>query len=127
MAFIRRLGWYLVGFSIGLVFLFFFLNKKSEETNTSFCYFPNCRVLKELRSKPITYSEEAREDVQGNRLDSLAILQFLQDGDIDFGKSDTKTTPCKTYVVRNSAATSEMTLKNCPGKVIISRIQKIRP
>ena len=58
MAFLKRLGFYLIGFSIGLVFLFFFLKKKSDETGASFCYLPNCRVLKELRSKPLAYSKQ---------------------------------------------------------------------
>jgi len=51
MAFIKRLGWYLVGVSIGLVFLAFILKKKSGEEGIDFCYLPNCRVLKDIRSK----------------------------------------------------------------------------
>ena len=61
MAFLRRLGWYLVGLSIGIVFLVFFLKKKSGEEGIDFCYFPNCRVLKDMRSKPLTFGEALPE------------------------------------------------------------------
>ncbi len=54
MAFLKRLGYYMVGLAIGIVILTFLLKKKTTETGTSFCYFPNCRVLKELRSKPLS-------------------------------------------------------------------------
>ena len=41
MKFIHRLGLYLGGFSVGLIFLMFFLVEK-----TSCAYSPNARVLK---------------------------------------------------------------------------------
>lgn len=112
MAFIKRLGWYLVGLSIGIVFLAFFLKKKSEETGTSFCYFPNCRVLKDIRSKPISYSDDI---VHLFKSDSIAWKSFFEDGSVDFGKSDTKAKPCKIYFISNKEQT--IRIKNCAEKV----------
>ena len=57
MKFYQRFAYYIFGFSIGLVFLFFILNGKE----TSCSYFPNARVLKDLRSKPFHYSDVAKE------------------------------------------------------------------
>ncbi|MFC2147631.1 DUF4258 domain-containing protein [Bacteroidota bacterium] len=99
MAFLKRLGFYLIGLSIGLVFLFFFLKKKSDETGVSFCYLPNCRVLKELRSKPLIYSKQVDQMVAERVLDSLTIAYFLNEGDVNFKKSITKNTTCKTYLI----------------------------
>ncbi|WP_298789560.1 DUF4258 domain-containing protein [uncultured Allomuricauda sp.] len=115
MAFLRRLGWYLVGLSIGIIFLVFFLKKKSGENGIDFCYFPNCRVLKDMRSKPVVFSEEFNQEK-----DTLLIRSFLMDGDIDFGKSDTKSEPCKTYIISQSVEGKEMilTAKNCKDQVI---------
>ena len=93
MAFLKRLGFYLFGLSIGLVFLAFFLKKKSEETGTSFCYLPNCRVLKELRSKPIAF-DKLKIASTALVLDSIQIEKFLIDGKVDFKASDTKADPC---------------------------------
>lgn len=121
MAFLRRLGWYLVGLSIGIVFLVFFLKKKSGENGIDFCYFPNCRVLKDMRSKPIVFSEEFNQEK-----DTLLIQSFLTDGDIDFGKSDTKSEPCKTYFVSNVINKKELVLKakNCSEKIVIETISQ---
>lgn len=116
MAFLRRLGWYLVGLSIGIVFLVFFLKKKSGEQGIDFCYFPNCRVLKDMRSKPLTFGEALPEKYR----DTTLIKSFLTDGDIDFGKSDTKSEPCKTYIVEQDAQI--LRVKNCPDKIIVENV-----
>ncbi len=113
MGFLRRLGWYLVGLSIGIIFLIFFLKKKSDETGTEFCYFPNCRVLKDMRSKPLVFGEELEPKYR----DTVLIQSFLQDGDIDFGESDTKAEPCKIYVIEKDE--KEVLFENCSDKVIV--------
>ena len=119
--FIKRLGYFLVGLSIGIVFLTFFLKKKTEETGVSFCYFPNCRVLKDLRSKPIVYSDRISEMLENKQLDTLTINHFFTEGDIDFGNSDTKSKPCKTYFIEAEIDSKEVTMevKNCLSKVTV--------
>jgi hypothetical protein len=121
MAFLKRLGWYLVGLSIGIVFLVFFLKKKSDETGTEFCYFPNCRVLKDMRSKPLIFSE----NIGTTTKDSLMVKSFLKEGNIDFGKSDTKSKPCKTYFITNTVEGKDwvIKMKNCNDKVIAETIE----
>lgn len=121
MAFLKRLGWYLVGLSIGIVFLVFFLKKKTDETGTEFCYFPNCRVLKDMRSKPLVFSE----NIGTTAKDSLLVKSFLRDGNIDFGKSDTKAKPCKTYYISNTVEGEDLVIKmkNCNDRVIAETIE----
>lgn len=123
MAFLKRLGWYLVGLSIGIVFLVFFLKKKAGENGIEFCYFPNCRALKDMRSKPLVFGEELPEQYR----DTLLIKSFLQDGDIDFGKSDTKSEPCKTYFINHSLESADGILKtqNCPDKLVVLEMELV--
>lgn len=125
MAFLKRLGFYLIGFSIGLIFLFFFLKKKSDETGASFCYLPNCRVLKELRSKPFTYSQQIDQMIYEKTLDSLTINYFLNDGDVNFKKSDTKNKSCKTYLIEGNVEEQLMvlTVKSCDSTTVIEKLQ----
>nr|WP_299339559.1 DUF4258 domain-containing protein [Allomuricauda sp.] len=120
MAFLRRLGWYLVGLSIGIIFLIFFLQKKADETGTEFCYFPNCRVLKDMRSKPIVFGDK----LEAAHRDTLLINSFLKDGDINFRKSDTQSEPCKTYFVEQTIKEVDYTLqvKSCTSNVIVERL-----
>lgn len=119
MPFLKRLGYFLLGLSVGLIFLTIFLKKKTEETGTSFCYLPNCRVLKELRSKPLAYSEAVADLFESHQLDSVTVAWFLHEGDIDFSRSDTKSTPCRQYLIEGDVKgkKAELKLLNCSDSV----------
>jgi len=121
MAFLKRLGFYLFGLSIGIVFLTLFLKKKSDETGVSFCYFPNCRTLKDIRSKPLEYSDQVNDLLSDQVIDSTDIRYVLTEGDVDFGKSDTKSKGCKTYYIESMVDNREIQVqvKNCAEKAIV--------
>lgn len=125
MPFVKRLGYFLFGLSIGLVFLAFFLKKKTQETGTSFCYLPNCRVLKDMRSKSVFFSEEIERDLSNKTIDSLTINYFFTEGDVNFSLSDTKSVPCRTYVITAEIDRKEgvLTVKNCPSKLEVQTLQ----
>ncbi|MFX0557072.1 DUF4258 domain-containing protein [Maribacter sp. CXY002] len=128
MAFLKRLGFYLFGLSIGIVFLTIFLKKKSEETGVSFCYFPNCRTLKDIRSKPLVYSDQVNDLVKDRVIDSTDINYILTQGEVDFGRSDTKSVGCKTYLIEGILDNQEieMEVKNCSNEAIIQQLIKIQ-
>ncbi|MDX1328231.1 MAG: DUF4258 domain-containing protein [Arenibacter sp.] len=124
MAFLKRLGFYLIGLAIGIVFLTVFFKKKTEGTDTEFCYFPNCRTLKDIRSKEVTYSDAINKLLEENKLDSTDINHFLRNGNVDFRNSDTKSTPCKTYLIEAPINDKKAILRvsNCPEKSILEDI-----
>lgn len=121
MAFLKRLGYYLIGLSIGVIFLSYFLKGKAEEAGVEFCYFPNCRVLKDIRSKPVSYSDEVIKLMDSHSIDSTTIASFFKNGEINFIKSETKTSPCKTYLIENEVKAKKSFLKvmNCAEKVVV--------
>ncbi len=125
MSFLKRLGFFLVGLSIGIVFLSMFFKKKSDETGVSFCYLPNCRTLKDIRSKQLQYSDAVQTLLQDKSLDTTDIHSFLFEGDVDFGKSDTKSSPCKTYFIEGTINEKEAVLKvrNCRSKAVVEAIE----
>ncbi len=102
MPFIKRLGFYLFGVSIGVLFLAFFFKKKTEDTGVYFCYFPNCRTLKDIRSKPMQYSDAVEEQLRKKELDTLDIVDLLTNGDVDFGRSETKSALVKPILLKAS-------------------------
>ena len=51
MSFFKRLLYYLFGFSIGLIFLFYFMGKKEATFN----YSPNKRVLADIEKKKMDF------------------------------------------------------------------------
>ena len=120
MSLLKRLGFYLIGLSIGLIFLAFFLNRKKAE----FCYLPNCRVLKELRSKPLSLSDDLSRQLEEMKLDSTDVYYFLSNGDVDFGNSDTRAVPCITYSIEAEIKEQKMSLRvlNCDSITIAREI-----
>ncbi|MDO4880823.1 MAG: hypothetical protein Q3983_06045 [Capnocytophaga sp.] len=120
MSFLRRLGIYLIGLSMGLVILAFFFRGKE----TSFCYFPNCRTLKDIRSKSVIVSKNIEN--QTYTIDYLKPIFW--NGDVDFKRSDTKSLPCRTYVIIGFAQDDtklEIVVKNCPKQAEIIEIKKL--
>ena len=113
----------MVGLSIGLIFLVFILKKKSGEEGLDFCYLPNCRVLKDMRDKPLVFSESLPKQYQ----DTLMVQAFLKDGNVDFGKSNTKSEPCKTYYISHEYKGRELELKakNCEDVVTLQNVEEI--
>ena len=124
MSFLKRLGFYLSGFAIGILFLALFLRKKSDETGVSFCYFPNCRTLKDIRSKSLYYSDAVQRQLSEKELDTLDIVFLLNQGNVDFSKSDTKSTPCKTYFIEGKQEDLQLSawVKNCSEKASIESV-----
>ena len=64
MKFIHRLGFYLGGFSIGLIFLAFFLSGKK----TSCAYGPNARVLKNISTKSLIINPKIQSQLEALNL-----------------------------------------------------------
>ena len=110
MAFLHRLGYYLGGFSVGLVLLFFIFNGKRTQCH----YGPQARVLDNLGKKEWTSEVALPSTIQ---LDSLGIRQILQPATVDFSASETQRDSCKIYVIENEKG--EFRLQNCSKLVTI--------
>ena len=116
MKIVHRFGFYMGGFSIGLVFLIFFLSGKK----TSCAYGPDARVLKNIRTKKPQYSTSVQEQLNAKIIDTLTLHSIFKYADINFSKSDTKSAPCRTYYVE--AEKYEMVVENCPKDAIIKTL-----
>lgn len=84
MKFVHRLGYYLVGLLVGVLFLFFFFKNK----RTEFCYMPNCRVLKNIRSKPLTFSKEVQAKFDAKTFVLEDVKRCTENGNVDFDASN---------------------------------------
>lgn len=122
MKFIYRVGYYLGGFSIGLIILAFFLQGKK----TSCDYGPNARTTKNISNKIKVYSSEAELAMDEFHMDTLTVSNLIRYGTVDFSKSDTESEKCKTYHIDNSFKEEDFVLliKNCDSIATIESIQK---
>lgn len=111
MTLLQRIGYYLGGFSIGLIILAFFLNGKK----VSCSYGPDARVLKNINSKKIVYSDAIQLYMKEHQIDTSIISHFLKKGDINFSKSDTRNKPCAIYSIEDdfNEKTILLSVENC--------------
>lgn len=113
MKLIQRIGYYLGGFSLGLIILAFFLNGKK----VSCSYGPDARVLKNINSKTLKYSDDVLFVMTEKNIDSNTIKHALSKGDINFNNvnSDPRKEPCSIYYIEDDFNEKEIALvvENC--------------
>ena len=120
MRLIQRLGYYLGGFSIGLIVLAFFLSGK----RTSCSYGPNARVLKNIGTKQMMYSEKVNQIIADQLIDTASISSVLKDGNVNFSKSNTDLDSCRIYVIEDILNDMEigLTVENCDSIATLTNI-----
>ena len=121
MKFPQRFAYYLLGLLIGGIIVYYFFDAK----DTDFCYLPNCRVLKDLRSKPLTISDKAQISFNDALVNMNDIKMCLTHGDVNFDKSNVFELGGKLYVIegqntKKEAITVEMI--NYSEKVMIKDV-----
>lgn len=116
----RRFGLFGFGFAAGILIVLFILNGKNASCN----YMPNARMLEILRNKPRLYTDEVKQVMETNAIDSASIALLLLKGDIDFSKSKTRQEPCRYYWIDGYLIQKEASLyvENCDSLVTIQQI-----
>ncbi|WP_100615817.1 DUF4258 domain-containing protein [Confluentibacter citreus] len=111
MTLLQRIGYYLGGFSIGLIILAFFLNGKK----VSCSYGPDARVLKNIKSKKIVYSDAIQLYMNEHQIDTSIVNYVLKKGDINFSNSDTRQKPCALYSIEGDYNERDfiLSVENC--------------
>jgi len=123
MKFYQRFAYYLVGLVIGIFFVAMVLSGKDTRCN----YFPNARVLNDLRNKPFNYSEIASKKLSQKWVDTIDIKNTLTYGDVDFDKSNKTIDNGKLYTIEGKTIKNQLiTLEviNFSNKVVLKDIMK---
>jgi hypothetical protein len=107
----HRLGYYFGGFSIGLIFLAFFLSGKRSSCH----YGPEARVLKNISTKQLVYTKNALETITNASIDTLIISEILKFGSVNFSKLDRDLDSCKIYIIESTYNDKDiaLTVENC--------------
>ena len=123
MKFAHRFAYYLLGLVMGSFVVAAIFSGKDTRCN----YFPNSRVLNDLRNKPFDYSENASQVLSQEWIDTTDIKNTLKFGDIDFDKSNIKQGNGKIYIIEGQTIKNQLiTLKviNYPEKAVLEEIIK---
>ena len=125
MKFYQRFAYYLVGLVIGCFFVAAVLSGKDTRCN----YFPNARVLNDLRNKPFEYDTVASKQLSEKWVDTADIKNTLTYGDVDFDKSNIKKEGGKLYIIYGKTTKNQnITLEvlNYPEKAVLRNIIKTK-
>ncbi|MFM9825368.1 DUF4258 domain-containing protein [Flavobacterium sp.] len=123
MKFAHRFAYYLIGLIMGLFFVAAVFSGKDTRCN----YFPNARVLNDLRNKPFYYSENASRILSEKWIDTSDIKNTLKYGDVDFDKSNIEFKKGKLYVIEGKTVKNqEITLEviNYSEKAVLNDVIK---
>ena len=117
---LKRIGYYLVGLSLGSIAVYFFWQKK----NASFDYGMDSRTLKTIRIRERVFSEEAKKSMERYNIDTTKISTILYLGDVDFGKGKPRQTPCAEYYVtgKNELENIHLYVKRCDSTSTIEKV-----
>ena len=108
---------------MGLFFVAAVFSGKDTRCN----YFPNARVLNDLRNKPFYYSDKASQILAEKWIDTSDIKNTLKFGDVNFDQSNIEFEKGKLYVIEGKTVQNqEIILKviNYPEKAVLKDIIK---
>lgn len=121
MRLLHRFGYFSVGLIMGIIILMFFLSGK----RTSCDYSPNARTLKNIRIKDRSFSDEAYRFFQSNNIDTSSVSAILDDGSVNFSKSNTNNDLCNIYFVEGEveSRTLELQIENCETSATVQGVE----
>ena len=108
---------------MGLFFVAAVFSGKDTRCN----YFPNARVLNDLRNKPFYYSDKASQILVEKWIDTSDIKNTLKFGDVNFDQSNIEFEKGKIYLIEGKTVQNqEIILKviNYPEKAVLKDIIK---
>lgn len=127
MKFQFRLAYYLFGLMLGVFFVVYFLGAKADAKGVQFCYLPNCRALKDMRSKSFNYSDAAKKTLNEGWVTLEDVKMSMIHGDIDFDISNIPSKNGKIYVIEGKTSQNEaiiLTVANSTTKATLESIEK---
>ena len=119
MKLINRLGFYICGFSVGLIFLVFILKGKK----TNFSYWPNDRIINDINKKKIIFSKVSIDKLLLFDIDSSEIDIILKDGKAIGRYKKSNLDNCKIYAIKSRKFIFEV--ENCATTAILKNISNI--
>ena len=113
MNFFKRLMFYLFGFLLGMIFLFYFMGKKEATFN----YSPNKRVLADIQKKDWLFDSNIDTS-------EISRISFTDKFKVDFSKSNVELDSCKIYVLVNKTEKKEFFYKieNCSKEAKFKKV-----
>ncbi|EKF56032.1 hypothetical protein I215_03775 [Galbibacter marinus] len=130
MSLFKRFGFYLFGVCLGLIFVAYFFKEKRAE----FCYLPNCRTLKTIRTQDtLSFSPSVQSLIDNKKILEENIDSILTYGSVNFTKSKIDRSDvssfevCNTYYIDGyvNKQPVELVVYNCKFSAEIQKLNRI--
>ncbi|SHH49969.1 DUF4258 domain-containing protein [Flavobacterium defluvii] len=124
MKFVHRFAYYLIGLVMGCFFVALVFSGKDTRCN----YFPNARVLNNIKTKAsFEYSDKVKKTLTENWVNKQDIINTLTYGDVDFDQSNVPYKKGKLYIIEGKTVKNqEIILKivNYENRAVLEEIIK---
>ena len=113
MPFLKKALFYLIGVGLGVLIVIFLFGGRDD---IQCSYFPNDRVLYDIRGKELVIPDDIQLQLDQANLDSADIHDMLTGGKVDFDRVDREVESCKSYWInldREDAPSFSMQWQNC--------------
>ncbi len=123
MRFWKKLSYYLGGVGIGLILVMFIFGDRNIQCS----YFPNDRVLYNLKKKELIVPATTENQMRKLNLYTADINQMLLNGKVHFEESDTKKDSCKTYWISFQSKDKKRfkaLVENCTNKATVQEVER---
>jgi len=130
MNFFGRFKFYLLGVIAGSFLVILLFGRRSSCRDMATNYMPGGRVLLEMSSKPILYSNPVLQHLNNSKVDTATFrTKIMPELDINFDQSDQRAKPCGKYVAyyNDSRYHWKVDLEKCKEKVEIVSIEDYSP
>lgn len=120
MPFYKKLLFFSIGIALGLLMVAFLFGNRDIQC----AYFPNDRVLYDMRKKQVLFTDAAQKQAAAFKLDSVAFDQILHNSKVLFDQSDSRQKPCGTYLLQWQNPAKEqlhIKLENCDSTVVFTQ------
>jgi len=125
MKFLKKALFYLIGVGLGsLIVVFLFGGRDDIQCS----YFPNDRVLYDIRGKQLVIPADIQQQLNEASLDSADIHDMLTGGKVNFDQVDRDTEACKTYWIdlsREEAPSFSIQWQNCDSVATAIQFEKL--
>lgn len=129
MTFRDRFKMYLLGFIAGCFLVVLFFGRRNSCKNYIPNYLPQGRVIQEIQSHPIVFTDNAMSEFQNLGLDTADFrAKLLPELDVDFDLSDQRQKPCGQYVTfyKDSLLDLRIDLEKCMENSRILKVSSLK-
>ena len=124
MDFWKRLRFYSIGLSIGVVLVLLFFGPRAIQCS----YFPNSRALEEAKIYPMSFSESAQQTIAAEGIDTIFLKNeiFKKSKVTNLGTDEVRETPCRTYRAEyREEKKFDLVYQICKKQTVVTELKKV--